>query len=337
MGVLDSVMNETGSELGISTNSSRSVMSGLLSFINQEDGGFGGFLDRFRRAGSGNVVSSWLSGEARPVSTDTVENALGHSTIERIGSRAGLSFSTCASAIALMIPKLTRQLAPGGAIPKTLSPDVRSYISAPAAAVSTGVSHAASTVDTVTRSRGASRFLWPLLLLLAGILLVMWLVNRAPAVNVNAPTTASRTAFNAEEQVGRANQQASAALASLKPGFTARELTTALNKQAINFAPGSATIPASSQDTLSKSAAAIQQAPAGTVIEISGHTDNTGDASSNMQLSRQRAEAVQAYLVQQGVNPAMLTATGYGDTRATASNDTDAGRFQNRRIEFTAR
>jgi OmpA-OmpF porin, OOP family len=46
---------------------------------------------------------------------------------------------------------------------------------------------------------------------------------------------------------------------------------------------------------------------------------------------------VQAYLVQQGVNPAMLTSTGYGDTRPLASNDTDAGRFQNRRIEFTAR
>src|SRR5262245_268458 len=192
MGVLDSVMNETGSELGISTNSSRSVMSGLLSVISQEDGGFGGFLDRFRRAGSGNVVSSWLTGDARPVSTETVENALGHSTIERIGSRAGLSFSTAASAIALMIPKLTRLLAPGGAIPRTLSPDIRSYISAPAAAVSSNVAAAA---DTITRPRSAGRFLWPLLLLLAGILLVMWLVNRAPSVTTPG-TTSNRAAFN---------------------------------------------------------------------------------------------------------------------------------------------
>src|SRR6476646_8615878 len=171
MGVLDAVMNETGSELGISTNSSRSVLSSLLSFINQEDGGLGGFLDRFRRAGSGNVVTSWLSGNTTALSADTVETALGHNTIERIGSKAGLSFSTAATAIALMIPRLTQRLAPGGAIPSALPSEVRSYISAPGSAVAAGVSRATSAVDTVAQPTGR-RFLWPLLLALAGLLLL---------------------------------------------------------------------------------------------------------------------------------------------------------------------
>jgi outer membrane protein OmpA-like peptidoglycan-associated protein len=55
-----------------------------------------------------------------------------------------------------------------------------------------------------------------------------------------------------------------------------------------------------------------------------------------MTLSQQRAEAVRSYLVEQGVPPGMLVAKGYGDTRPVASNDTDEGRFRNRRIEFVA-
>ena len=56
-----------------------------------------------------------------------------------------------------------------------------------------------------------------------------------------------------------------------------------------------------------------------------------------MQLSQQRADAVREYLVQHGVPASMLTSAGYGDTKPVASNDTDEGRFRNRRIEFNAK
>jgi OmpA-OmpF porin, OOP family len=52
---------------------------------------------------------------------------------------------------------------------------------------------------------------------------------------------------------------------------------------------------------------------------------------------QQRAEAVRYYLIQQGVAPSALIAKGYGDTRPSASNDTEEGKFRNRRIEFTVR
>jgi outer membrane protein OmpA-like peptidoglycan-associated protein len=71
------------------------------------------------------------------------------------------------------------------------------------------------------------------------------------------------------------------------------------------------------------------------VIEVAGHTDNSGDPSSNLQLSQQRAAAVRDYLISQGVAPTSLVAKGYGDTRPVGSNDTDEGKFHNRRIEFT--
>ena len=74
-----------------------------------------------------------------------------------------------------------------------------------------------------------------------------------------------------------------------------------------------------------------------TVIEIDGHTDNTGDAASNLTLSQQRAEAVRVYLIQQGADGNMLVAKGFGDTMPIAPNETEEGKFRNRRIEFVVK
>ncbi len=68
--------------------------------------------------------------------------------------------------------------------------------------------------------------------------------------------------------------------------------------------------------------------------EISGHTDNTGDAAANMELSRSRATAVKDYLLNNGILENRMTAAGYGQTRPVDTNDTDEGRQNNRRTEF---
>ena len=72
-------------------------------------------------------------------------------------------------------------------------------------------------------------------------------------------------------------------------------------------------------------------------MEIGGHTDNSGDPASNVTLSQQRADAVRAYLIQQGVDANALVTKGYGDSKPVASNETDEGKFRNRRIEFSLR
>jgi OOP family OmpA-OmpF porin len=69
-------------------------------------------------------------------------------------------------------------------------------------------------------------------------------------------------------------------------------------------------------------------------IEIGGHTDNTGRRSVNMRLSRERANAVKAYLARKGVDPGRMVAVGYGPDQPIASNDTPEGRAQNRRVEL---
>lgn len=70
-------------------------------------------------------------------------------------------------------------------------------------------------------------------------------------------------------------------------------------------------------------------------VEIGGHTDNQGARGHNRDLSRRRAEAVKAWLVQHGVAAGRMSTRGYGPDRPVASNDTEEGRSQNRRIEFT--
>lgn len=69
-------------------------------------------------------------------------------------------------------------------------------------------------------------------------------------------------------------------------------------------------------------------------VEVAGHTDSRGSDAYNLKLSQDRAEAVQDYLVRQGVPADQLVAVGYGETRPIDTNKTDAGREANRRVEF---
>jgi outer membrane protein OmpA-like peptidoglycan-associated protein len=71
-------------------------------------------------------------------------------------------------------------------------------------------------------------------------------------------------------------------------------------------------------------------------ILVAGYTDNVGNAARNLQLSTARAEAVRDWLIDaSGIPATQFAIQGYGDTRPIASNDTDAGRARNRRVEIT--
>jgi outer membrane protein OmpA-like peptidoglycan-associated protein len=72
-----------------------------------------------------------------------------------------------------------------------------------------------------------------------------------------------------------------------------------------------------------------------TMIEIAGHTDSTGSAALNQSLSERRAQAVAAYLTSRGLASQRVITVGAGPSHPIASNDTAAGRQQNRRVELT--
>jgi outer membrane protein OmpA-like peptidoglycan-associated protein len=70
-------------------------------------------------------------------------------------------------------------------------------------------------------------------------------------------------------------------------------------------------------------------------IEVGGHTDNVGSDVDNRTLSENRVRSVVAYLAERGIDTKRITSRGYGESRPIATNDTDEGRQQNRRVEFT--
>ncbi|MCX6213507.1 OmpA family protein [Spirosoma sp.] len=69
-------------------------------------------------------------------------------------------------------------------------------------------------------------------------------------------------------------------------------------------------------------------------IEVRGHTDNTGSNEINAKLSQDRADAVREYFISKGIEPDRIASKGFGEAKPTATNDTDEGRQQNRRVEF---
>ncbi len=69
-------------------------------------------------------------------------------------------------------------------------------------------------------------------------------------------------------------------------------------------------------------------------IEIGGHTDSKGSGEYNKKLSNDRAQSVVTYLIENGIDTTRLTYKGYGKDQPVASNETEEGRQENRRVEF---
>jgi outer membrane protein OmpA-like peptidoglycan-associated protein len=114
-----------------------------------------------------------------------------------------------------------------------------------------------------------------------------------------------------------------------------REVIVVLGKVLFDF--DSDVIKPAAHAVLDNVVAVIQQkAAAGKVkkVVIGGHASAEGTDQYNMNLSLRRAEAVKKYLVGKGVNASLLHVVGYGETKPVAENETEAGRSQNRRVEF---
>jgi outer membrane protein OmpA-like peptidoglycan-associated protein len=174
---------------------------------------------------------------------------------------------------------------------------------------------------------------------------------QADAEAARAAAEAARQAADAEAQAARAQaQQAQAAAAQseqeknalrerlreqlnviLETRETARGLI--VNLSDVLFDTGSATLKPGAREKLARVAGILSAHP-DLHIEIEGHTDSVGSDEFNQRLSERRAQSVQAYLLQQKIVPAAVDTEGFGESRPVATNDTAAGRQQNRRVEL---
>lgn len=106
--------------------------------------------------------------------------------------------------------------------------------------------------------------------------------------------------------------------------------------EGILFATDSAAVSGPAQNDLYAVARNLNQYP-NSRIEVVGHTDNTGSAAYNQDLSQRRAQSVAGILTAGGVSPSRIVALGRGESQPVASNGSDAGRAQNRRVEILIR
>jgi OmpA-OmpF porin, OOP family len=100
----------------------------------------------------------------------------------------------------------------------------------------------------------------------------------------------------------------------------------------IHFETGKSTIKTESYGVLDELVQAMNRLKS-SKIELAGHTDSDGSPEANLQLSRDRATAVRAYLVQKGISAGRIQTVGYGESKPVAGNDSEVGKAKNRRTE----
>lgn len=106
-----------------------------------------------------------------------------------------------------------------------------------------------------------------------------------------------------------------------------------MKENMVNFGFDSSDLTSAAKANLDKLAQVLKN-NMDTNINIYGHTDSKGTDAYNLSLSERRAAAVKNYLVSQGVSASRMFTMGVGEREPIASNDTDAGRAENRRVEF---
>jgi uncharacterized protein YidB (DUF937 family) len=127
MAQLDALVGDIAGRFNLGANAN-SLVQEILRLITGSPGGIGGFLDRFKSAGLGPEVKTWLGHpDASPLLANQVDRALGSNTLGVIASKLGIGVSAASAIAGYTIPKLIGALTPGGIIPSKLSSDVLSF------------------------------------------------------------------------------------------------------------------------------------------------------------------------------------------------------------------
>lgn len=148
------------------------------------------------------------------------------------------------------------------------------------------------------------------------------------AVETKTATATKEEAASVPAAVAAVPVVAAAVAEPAEPEYTTLNLSSSAS-----FELGGSTLSAEGKAAIADIVAQFKGREINAAI-IEGHTDDTGDAAFNQQLSEKRAEAVKAEAVANGANPDKITTIGYGETQPIADNSTREGRAKNRRVEI---
>ncbi len=334
--MFDTLIREMADRYGLG-DKAKDVVAMVLAYVTDPaKGGLGGMLERFRSAGMGELVQSWVGSTDAPRSPthDQVESVFGASggLLATISDKLHLSRDAATSAVGAVLPMLVARLTPGGAIPSTLPSDATALIasgkamlgglvSSGAAAASVGTASVSSAAKTATATSGGIGKWLPWII---GALVVIFGISYcgkktpdtalAPAAST-APEPAPAPMPAAEPPA--AAPAAPAADAAPIGAAVINSLVQDVPKLQVFFDSGKVEVAPDFADK-AKDMVAYLQSHADVKAVVSGFNDPTGDPVKNAELSKERAMAVQSALVAAGTaadrtvleKPADATDTG---------------------------
>ena len=346
------LIREAAARFGLGDKALPLVQMLLAYMTNKETGGLAGFLEKFKAAGLGPIIQSWLGGgpAAQPVSNSQLETVLGSSggLLSMITSRLSLPRDNVTGALGYLLPAIVGKLTPGGSMPSSLPPEVASLAAAGQgllAAPAVGAAQGAT-------AGGIGKWVpWIIVAVAALVGLSYCAKNRtadtagtmppaasAPAASEPAPSSgfgpAAPAASAASEPAAPASEApAAAGAATDEPTGSAVVSSAADGVPALKvyFDTGKTEVPA---EFAAKSSELVVYLKANTDAKavISGFNDPTGDAAANAELSKKRAQAVQAALVAEGISEDRTVLEKPAEASGTAATNAAS-----RRVEVVVR
>jgi uncharacterized protein YidB (DUF937 family)/outer membrane protein OmpA-like peptidoglycan-associated protein len=292
--MFDALVQEIASRFDLGGKAGALVRAVLTYIFQEESGGLNAVLDRFRKAGLGDVVNSWIGSPApRELTQGQLEGALGRSFLEQLADKAGLSASKATPALAALLPKLIGMLTADGKVPSTIPAGVSSWLGGAARTVGSyraeptpervGTYRAEPVREPVAPAR--SMWTWLLPLLGLGALALVWALW---PTSRDVPPPATTQAPPRQEPTTAAPAPATApATAELWP-------------MKIYFATGSNTLGAEDSARIQRAVDYLKANPAA-VVDITGYADKSGAAATNEELAKERAKVVRDALVAAGI------------------------------------
>jgi len=316
--MFDSLIAELATRFGLGDKARDLLRMLLASITDASRGGLIGFVERFKRAGFGDVAQSWLSASADgtpPLSLDAVnvEQVLGGpgGLVQRIGGRLGLSAGTVTSALAYALPRVMDQLAPAGKAAGAVPSAVHAFVGDAARMLEPG---------SAATSSGGNRLVkwlpWVVIAVACAFMFSYCSKQKSSGSTTDAVANAARVVASAATGAAAAVVDAipvgAGALSSMVDGQPALK---------VYFDTGKAEI---STEFAERAQALVAYLKANTDAKavVSGFSDPTGSVEANAQMSRLRAEAVAAALQAAGVPASSVVLekpmdiTGTGDTLA---------------------